>query len=403
MSGRATRAMLESGLTRPALRRPMLARRFLYTLALVAVCVSTGKAQMRHNVFSVGGSVREDGTQHAMENAQVTLKQLTGPVISSTYTRNNGDFQIDGLRAGDYILEVVAKDFEPHRETITLSDGSRLGMTIFMSKSGAKSGAGAMQMSISAHQLSVPHKAFDEFEKGMMMVYSKSDYRGGINQFQLAIRDFPTYYEAYAEEGSAYYQLQDTKNAEDALHKSIELSSGQYADALFTLAAIQTDSKQYEDAEKTARQGIAADSSSWRGPFELARALNALKRPDEAEKNARQSRDMMPDNPPVYLLLANIHIQKKDYPALAHDLDDYLRLSPFGPEADQARKTRERVQAELDAPKKDVSANKKDDADDDDEDDDSADTSAATDKKAGPVVEPDTSGLPSLPPPSPAQ
>ena len=95
-----------------------------------------------------------------------------------------------------------------------------------------------MQLSISAHQLSVPHKAHDEFEKGMTLIYLKSDYRGAIAQFQLAIKDFPTYYEAYAEEGSAYYQLQEMGPAEEALQKSIDLSSGQYADAMFTLAAI---------------------------------------------------------------------------------------------------------------------------------------------------------------------
>jgi Flp pilus assembly protein TadD len=378
----------------------MLARRFGFLLALAVFCVSTARAQNRHNLFSIGGTVREDGTQRALENILVTLKQLTGPIVGSVYTRNNGEFQIDGLGAGDYILEITAKDYDTHRETITLSDGSRLGIPIFLTKIGMKALA-SMQMSISAHQLSVPHKAFDEFEKGMTLVYGKSDYRGGINQFQLAIRDFPTYYEAYAEEGSAYYQLQDTKNAEESLRKSIEVSSGQYADAIFTLAAIETDNKQYDEAEKIARQGITADASSWRGPFELARALNGLKRPDEAEKYARQSRDMMPDNPPVYLLLANVHIQKKDLPALARDLDDYLRLSPTGPDADQARKTRARVQATLDAPKKDGSAEKKDDADDEDDDDD-ADAPSAPDKKSAPAVEPDTSGLPSLPPPSPA-
>lgn len=378
----------------------MPARRFLFFVALWALCVPTAGAQNRHHLFSIGGTVREDGTQRALENILVTLKQLTGPVVGTTYTRNNGDFQIDGLGAGDYVLEITAKDYDTHRETITLSDGSRLGIPIFLTKIGMKA-LSSMQMSISAHQLSVPHKAFDEFEKGMTLVYGKSDYRGGINQFQLAIRDFPTYYEAYAEQGSAYYQLQDTKNAEESLRKSIELSSGQYADAIFTLAAIEADNKQYDEAEKIARQGITADSSSWRGPFELARALNALKRPDEAEKYARQSRDMMPDNPPVYLLLANIHIQKKDLTALARDLDDYLRLSPVGPEADQARKTRARVQATLDAPKKDASADQKGDADDDDDEDD-ADAPSAPDKKSAPAVEPDTSGLPSLPPPSPA-
>jgi Flp pilus assembly protein TadD len=377
----------------------MVARRSIFFLALLAFCVSTAKAQTRHNVFSIGGTVREDGTQRGMESIPVTIKELTGPVAGTTFTRNNGDFQIDGLRSGDYILEIVVKDYEPHRETITLTEGSRLGIPVFLAKSGGKPPVATRQMSISAHQLSVPHKAYDEFEKGMSLAYIKSDYRAAIAQFQLAIKDFPTYYEAYAEEGSAYYQLQDPKNAEESLRKSVELSSGQYADAMFTLAAILTDTKRFAEAETTARQGISIDATSWRGPFELARALNSLKRPEDAEKSAKQSRDLMPDNPPVYLLLANIHIQRKDYPALMRDLDEYLRLAPIGPDADQARKTRERVQAMLDAHKDAAQANKQDAAQDDDDDDD--DSTAAPDKKI-PATEPDTSGLPSLPPPSPA-
>src|SRR6202030_2556511 len=163
------------------------------------------------------------------------------------------------------------------------------------------------QLSISAHQLSVPHKAHDEFEKGMTLIYLKADYRGAIAQFQLAIRDFPTYYEAYAEEGSAYFQLQDLGHAEEALQKSIDLSAGQYADAIFSMASILTDTKRYAEAENVSRRGISVDASSWLGPFELARALTAMKKTDEAEKSAQKSRDLMPDNPPVYLLLANIH------------------------------------------------------------------------------------------------
>jgi tetratricopeptide (TPR) repeat protein len=229
----------------------------------------------------------------------------------------------------------------------------------------------------------------------MSLIYLKADYRGAITQFQLAIRDFATYYEAYAEEGNAYYELQEMDHAEEALRKSIELSSGQYADAAFTLAALLTDKKHFEEAEKTARQGISVDSSSWRGPFELARALTALRKTDEAEKNAQQARDVMPDNPPVYLLLANIHIQKKDYPALLRDLNDYLRLSPIGPEADQARKTREHVQSILNAPKGETAGNGTDKSQDEDDDSDSA-----PEKDSSPPAAPDTSGLPSLPAPT---
>jgi Tfp pilus assembly protein PilF len=377
----------------------MFFRRLPLFLFLLALGVLPGMAQSRRNIFSVGGTIRDNIDHHAMESIQVTLKQLTGPTVSTVYTRGNGDFQFDGLHNGDYIVEILVRDYEPVRETLTISGNSILGLSIFLTRSPGKvpnSGNPALQLSISAHQLSVPHKAHDEFEKGMTLIYLKADYRGAITQFQLAIKDFPTYYEAYAEEGSAYYQLQEAEHAEEALRKSVELSSGQYADASFTLAALLTDKKHFEEAATAARQGISVDTSSWRGPFELARALTALKQTEEAEKSAQQSRDLMPDNPPVYLLLANIHIQRKDYPALLRDLDDYLRLSPIGPEADQARKTRERVQTMLNSPKDESAGSGKEDSQDDDDD---ADT--APEKDSSPPAAPDTSGLPSLPAPTP--
>jgi tetratricopeptide (TPR) repeat protein len=116
---------------------------------------------------------------------------------------------------------------------------------------------------------------------------------------------------------------------------------------LFLIAGLLNNTKRFPEAETLSRQGVALDASSWHGHFEMARALSALKRPEEAEKSATQARDLKPDNPAAYLILANIHIQLRDYPALVKDLESYLKLSPAGPEADQARKTREEVQAEI--------------------------------------------------------
>jgi tetratricopeptide (TPR) repeat protein len=381
----------------------MLLRRLPIFLFLLALGVLPGYAQNsqgtpnRHSIFSIGGSIRDGSTHREMESVQVVLKGATGTPIATTFTRDNGDFQFDGLRDGEYSIEVRVRDYDQFQQQVSLSGASRLGFSIFLARTG-KAVTPGIELSISAHQLSVPHKAHDEFEKGMALIYLKSDYRGAITQFQLAIRDFPTYYEAYAEEGNAYYQLQDLGHAEEALQKSVDLSSGQYADAMFSLAAILTDTKRYAEAETVARRGISVDTSSWRGPFELARALTALKKSDEAEKSAERSRDLMPDNPPVYLLLANIHIQRKDYPSLVRDLDDYLRLAPIGPEADQARKTREHVQTLMNA--------RKDDSEDDDDSDQDASQKDGdqarpdAQKAAHPAAEPDTSGLPSLPPPT---
>jgi Tfp pilus assembly protein PilF len=352
-----------------------------------------GNAQTRREIFSISGSVHDAVDHHALDNTQVTLKSPRGETIKDAFTRGDGDFQFDGLRNGEYIIEINVKEYDLYTEDVSISGSSHMGLSINLNRVG-KPASATSQMSISAHQLSVPHKAYEEFEKGLSLVYLKSDYLGAINNFQLAIRDFPTYYEAYAEEGAAYQALQESGPAEEALRKSVELSSGQYAEALFNLSALLTDTKRYAEAETVARKAIVADKSSWRGPFELARALIALKQPDEAEKSAQEARDIMPDNSPVYLLLANIHIQKKDYPALIRDLDEFLRLAPNSPEAEQARKTRERVQSFLNAPKTET-ADSDDEKSQDDEDEENTDT----EKTAAPSTR-DTSGLPSLPPPT---
>jgi carboxypeptidase family protein/tetratricopeptide repeat protein len=367
-------------------------------IIMLGLSVLPGMAQSRRrSVFTIQGFVRDQTNQQPMENIPVGLKQSTGTPVTTTYTRVNGEFEFGGLPSGDYAIEINVRDYEPVREIVSISNTSQPIVSIFLSRT-SKTATPVFGATISAHQLSVPHKARDEFEKGVTLVMLKSDYRGGIAAFERAIKDFPTYYEAYAEEGNAYYLLNEMGPAEEALRKSIELSSGQYADALFTLAAVLTDAKRFPEAETLARQGIKEESSSWRGSFELARALNGLKKPEEAEKNAIQSRDLMPDNPAVYLLLANIHIQRRDIHALQSDLEQYLRVAPNGPEADQARKTLERVQGIINSEK----TNPDDRDDEDDQDSNGKNAHPAPAKAPAPPAEPDTSGLPSLPPPSAA-
>ena len=176
--------------------------------------------------------------------------------------------------------------------------------------------------SVSAHELSAPRKARDEYEKGLQLLYSKSDYRGAIVQFQHAIKDFPTFYEAYARDGERVHTTQGNSPCRRG-HEEIRRSQFR---AIFrgTFHACGT-SERYEPVFEKPRhlreKDVDVDGGSWRGPFELARALSGLKQLEEAEKSAIEARDMKPDNPSVYLMLANIHIQRQDYSALQSDLD----------------------------------------------------------------------------------
>ena len=64
----------------------MFFRRLPVFLLLIALGALRGNAQTttppnRHAVFSIGGNIRDNGNQRAMDNVLVSLKQLTGPTV----------------------------------------------------------------------------------------------------------------------------------------------------------------------------------------------------------------------------------------------------------------------------------------------------------------------------------
>src|SRR5882672_999636 len=362
-----------------------------------------GRPAPSRHTYGIAGTVRDDNDQHTMENIRVDLKGGTGTPINSTFTRGGGEFEFSGIPNGEYTIEIIAQDYEPFHENVTVEHSERRGLALFLRRpmilGSLKSSA-----TISAHELSIPNKAHDEYEKGLSLIYSKSDYKGGIIQFQRAIKDFPNFYEAYAEEGSAYTFLGEIGPAEEAMRKSVALSSGQYSEALLLLAGLLNNTKRFPEAETLSRQGVALDASSWHGHFELARALTALKRPEEAEKSAIQARDLKPDNSAVYLALANIHIQLRNYSDLLKDLDSYLKLSPTGLEADQARKTQNDVRAAMRSEQEQARANEEDQARSDapgDAQSGAQDRSKSDDRNQSQTSEQNPPLLPPLPPPQP--
>lgn len=375
-------------------------------LLLLTACSLPGFGQQltrSASGFSIDGTVRDNTDQHGLENIRVDLMKSPGEVISTATTQADGAFEFTGVTNGQYVLEVKTPAYAPLLQSVQIDNSGRKGVSLLLSKPGNPSVLNMNNAVISAHQLSAPHKAQQEFDKGMDLLYGKSDFHAAIDQFQRAIKDFPKYYEAYALEGTAYQGLGDTAAAEAALRKSVDLSSGQYSEALFLLSALLSNTKQYEEAAKMARKSVEVDTISWQGPFELARALFGLKQFDEAEKSAIESRDEFPGNPDVYILLANIHIGRHDYPSLSKDLDSYLKVAPNGPDAAWVQKTQERLQAFLKRregnPTRDEAREKSVSSDQDADETSPASPDSQGDSDSS-TPAPDPSGLPSLPPPS---
>ncbi len=294
----------------------------------------------------IRGTLRNNDTSQPMENIKVDLKKLTGEVVSTAFTRTNGEFEFAGLSSGVYYLVVEEKGYEPLRESVELLGAPRWGVQLFLRRP-LEFGKSAAGTTVSARELSIPRKAHEAMEKGLNRLHEKNDFKGSLPFFQRAVAELPTYYEAYYELGVAYLRLGQQAEAEQALRKSIEISENTYFPALVDLAAMLSNAQRFAEAEPVARRSLELDTNPWQGHFQLARALVGLNRVEAAEKSGLEARTRKPDFAQLHLLLANIHIRQRAYPALLEDLDSYLRLEPNGAMSAQARDMREKIRTNL--------------------------------------------------------
>ena len=296
----------------------------------------------------ISGSVRDDDTHQALSAVTLELQRASGEAASTPIVSGvRGEFQFNGVGSGDYHIIAHEKGYETGTVAVMLGGVPLFNVIVTLRRSAAAPDA-APGDAISAHQLSIPDKARDAFDKGFKLLNgAKPDYRRALSFFERAIKEYPDYYEAYAETGVTQHRLGDKAAAEQALRKSVELSSRHYPDALMWLAELLNDAGRFSESEEFARVCATEDDSSWRCDLELARALAGLKRPLEAEAVATRASELNPNNAGTFLVLGNIHIQEHKYAAVIQDFDTYLKLDPSGPQGDAVRAAEEQARKAL--------------------------------------------------------
>jgi hypothetical protein len=297
--------------------------------------------------FAVSGMVSDAESHTRIDGLRVDLRAFTGGTVATAFTSGNGDFQFSNIPAGNYDLVIDQQMGYLFTHQQVQIQGTTFGLTLEVRGMPTASAVPSGSPTVSKRELSIPHNAHDAMQKGLTLLYGKADYKGSVKQFERATHEYPDYYEAYTEMGVAYMNLGDVVNSERVLRKALDLSDAHYVSALFWLASLLSNSERFADAEPLARKGVELDANSWQANSELARALLGLGRTTEAETSALAAIKLRPDNANLHLVLANIHTELRNHPALLDDLNAYLKLAPAGPFANQARKQRDEVQQEL--------------------------------------------------------
>jgi tetratricopeptide (TPR) repeat protein len=316
------------------------------SLLVCASCLITPFGSYAQRPVTIAGYVYGEEKSPKPRNVHVDLRGTDQAQLASVTTGDDGAFRFDGLLKGNYTVSINEPGYEPASVKLDLSGTSQRDVAICLKRI-AKAQDAPKSNTISTHELSMPAKARDLMESGKKKLYEDKNSTGGLGDFQQAILLAPSYYEAHYQLAMAYLSLGNGGEAEKSFRKSIEVSGDTYGEADVRLGTILLDQGNSKEGEKAVRRGIQLNPNFWLGHYELGRALLNDKHIREAQDSAEHARMLAPGTAIVYRLLANIHLQEKDYAALLQDIDEYLRLDADSPAGARAKELREQVQQKM--------------------------------------------------------
>ena len=196
---------------------------------------------------------------------------------------------------------------------------------------------------VSVQDLKLAGKGHAAFDKGSRLL-DKGDTAGSVAYLERAVSESPEHYKAYYDLGVARFRLGQLAEAEGAFQKAIDLTGGGFAPPQFGLGAILCEKREFFEAERILQRGVELDSGSAVGKYYLAWAQFGLNRLVEAERSAEQAVVRNANLAEAYSLLARIHQRQRNAPAVAKDLEMYVKLDPH---KDFARRLADKIQQEM--------------------------------------------------------
>jgi tetratricopeptide (TPR) repeat protein len=328
---------------RPRILPALLQSSLLVTLLSFALVASNPTAHAQSPSTdtvegSISGIVFFQGNDHPAAQVAVSLKSHEAGIFRSVLTDYDGHFEIQGLPLSKYDISIEEQGYEPFRSTAQL-DGPFLKLELHLTPP-PPSQSLQNAYTVSVRELQIPEKAHGAFKKGLERL-AKKDLAGSLSLFVKAAQLFPGYFEAFYHQGVIETKLGQLEKALQAFQKSIDLSGGRYAKAVFGIGYLRYLQGKPQDAETTIRRGLEMDPNSADGYLILGMTLLRLDRPDEAEKSAREALLRNPHLASAYLVMADSCGRRQNYLEQIQHLDSYLRMDPASPASQRVQEVRE--------------------------------------------------------------
>ena len=328
-------------------------RLLLSSILALILCHALSLAQVQNSSSSgttveIHGQVRfADGGAPA-NNVLVRLESYDGGgSISEAFTDRLGKFRFTGLPPAQYSVRVHQSGYRDTQQTVDLqTSSSGLVMLQLTKDSGGSTSTSVGAGSIDAN---VPSTAQKEFDKGVSALAGSGKDRiaVAVRCFEKAIEIYPKFVEARLKLGTAYMDLAQWDKAEESLRATIEVD-GEAFNALFALSEIYLRQNKFSEAEDVLTKGLALEDRSFLGHLNLARVhwekarqtkdLAAAKPAmEKAYEEVKRTLQLNPNLAGAHLLKGNLLLRVARTPEALVEFNEYLRLEPNGPFANETR------------------------------------------------------------------
>ena len=329
-------------------------------LILCGAIVSAGQGGAPPSTLAgrISGQVRFADTGQPAYNVLVSCDNVTGGGLAGqVMTDRNGRFNFQ-VPLSQFNVTVRVPGYIEQTQTVELltAPSAYLQFSLRPDKSQPAAAANPNPMVVDA---SVPANARQEFDAASKALATgkKEGLEEAVRHLEKALTIYPRFSQASLMLGTAYMDLGQVDKAERALKQTLEINP-QAANALFALGELYREQKQLDQAEKNLVQGLTIEPRSYQGHLNLARVYwdtasqvkdEAQARPalEKAYEEVKKSLELKPDFAPAHVVKGNLLLRVRRVEDAQHEFEEYLKLDPKGPFAEQARTTVEKIKKAL--------------------------------------------------------
>ena len=292
--------------------------------------------------FEVSGEVRLPEGRPLTREITVHLERFSGGIVDQMAIDDRGKFRFSNLQRGYYTVYVSAPGYKQARQQADLQVVTRTYLVFELTP--VESNA-APNPAVPVIDARVPIEAQAEFARGRAALLDKK-VKDALHHLERAISLYPEFFEAQFLLATAHMDALQLEDAKTALRRASEIKP-ESAAVLILLGEVHRRQKQYAEAEKVLLEAIRLDDKSWQGHFTLGHLYWDMGDVAKAGSQLGRTLQLKSDFAEAHLLAGNILLRVNQPERALIEYEEYLRLTPKGEFAGQARELVRKLKSTL--------------------------------------------------------